>query len=434
MSYFLETAVSRAQRSGSRRAYLRVSAVLFCLAWCCPATAGETLAPLTVREALDRALASSPAVRAAELRLRGGEAHLRGARSAPNPELTLQHGVGNNTGGLDEDLVVSQLFELGGKRRFRTLAASGEQQRAAAELDAARLELAYQVRVAYLAAQEGQALRDQAAQFVRLAERFRDAAKAQFEAGEVPRTQVIRSEIEVAAREQVRDEATAELETRLTTLKSLVGIPYPTSVAVAPDLAAPAVEPALETWRTLAGARPEVQAARWEIAARQAAVRAARAIRVPDLFVAGTHARLDQWPRNSVRAGFTFAFLDRGALRAQRDEAQALASASEAELQERIRTVEQELQTAYDQLLRATGRLQRYRSGQLERVRELTELAQTGYEAGLTSYLEVLDAQRIQNEAQAGYTRALADAARARLALERAAGSPQLLATGEQPK
>jgi outer membrane protein TolC len=155
---------------------------------------------------------------------------------------------------------------------------------------------------------------------------------------------------------------------------------------------------------------------------------------VPDLFVTGTHANLEQWPGNSVRAGFTFAFLDRGVLRSQRDEAQALASASEAELRERVRTVEQELQTAYDQLLRATGRLQRYRSGQLDRVKELAELAQTGYEAGLTSYLEVLDAQRTQNEAQAGYYRALADAARARLALERAAGSPQLLAVDGQPQ
>lgn len=387
-----------------------------------------------MREALDRALASSPAVRAAELRLRGGEAHLRGARSGPNPELTLQHGVGRDTGGLDEDVVVTQLFELGGKRRFRTLTAEGERQRAAAELDAARLELAYQVRIAYLAAQEGQALRDQAAQFVRLAERFREAAKSQFDAGEVPRTQVIRSEIEVAAREQVRDEAAAELETRLTALKSLVGIPFATPVAVPAELTAPAVEPALETWRTLATARPEVQVARAEIAARQAAVRVAGAARVPDLFVTGTHANLEQGPGNSVRAGFTFAFLDRGVLRAQRDEAQALASASEAELRERVRTVEQELQTAYDQLLRATGRLQRYRSGQLARVDELAELAQTGYEAGLTSYLEVLDAQRAQNEARAGYYRALADAARARLALERAAGSPQLLAEDGQIK
>ena len=379
-------------------------------------------------------MASSPAVRAAELRLRGGEAHLRGARSGPNPELTLQHGVGRDTGGLDEDVVVTQLFELGGKRRFRTLTAEGERQRAAAELEVARLELAYQVRLAYLAALEGQALRDQAAQYVRLAERFREAAKAQFDAGEVPRTQVNRSEIEVAAREQVRDEAAAELETRLTALKSLVGIPYTTSVAVPAELTAPPVEPALETWRTVAFSRPEVQVARAEIAARQAAVRMAGAARVPDLFVTGTHASVEQWPRNSVRAGFTFPVLDRGLLRSQKDEAKALASASEAELRERVRTVEQELQTAYDQLIRATGRLQRYRSGQLERVKELAELAQTGYEAGLTSYLEVLDAQRAQNEAQAGYYRALADASRARLALERAAGSPQLLAVDGQPQ
>jgi cobalt-zinc-cadmium efflux system outer membrane protein len=161
-------------------------------------------------------------------------------------------------------------------------------------------------------------------------------------------------------------------------------------------------------------------------------VRSARAASYPNLFVTGVHARLDQGPGNSVRTGVIFPLWDRGRLRAMRAEARAAVGAGEADLAEALRRVDLELQVAYNQALQAEVRLQRYRSGQLEQARTLADLAQFGYENGHTSYLELLDAQRVFNETRAGYIRALADAARARLALERAAGSPSLLPVAPQ--
>ena len=49
-------------------------------------------------------------------------------------------------------------------------------------------------------------------------------------------------------------------------------------------------------------------------------------------------------------------------------------------------------------------------------------MAQTGYEKGASTYLEVLDAQNVSKNEQADYARALADHSIALAKLERAVG------------
>lgn len=410
---------------------MSVIPVVLALTFLCgagPATGSTSIPPaVTLRQAVAEALRVHPLVQAAAQELRSSEALLRGARSPLNPELAIQHGVGRDTGGLDEDLVVSQVFELGGKRRFRGMEAAGGRQRAAADLETARLEVAYQVRVAYLEVQEGEALQQQAGEFLRLALEFRSAANAQFAAGDVPRTQVIRSEIEVSARQQVLNEAATELQTRIAALNSLLGRPLGAACPLAEQLPEPVPPGPLETWRALAVVRPEVQAARAESQSRQAALRTARAATVPDLTVSGVHALLDEAPGTSVRVGLVLPLWDRGSLRARRDQARAAVAGTEAQVAEALRRAELETHVAYTRAVQAETRLRRYREGQLDRSRTLVELAQKGYEAGLTSHLELLDAQRTFHETRSGFIQVLAETTRTRLALERAAGSSLLV-------
>jgi outer membrane protein TolC len=63
-----------------------------------------------------------------------------------------------------------------------------------------------------------------------------------------------------------------------------------------------------------------------------------------------------------------------------------------------------------------------YQSGILPRTEELLRSTRAGYEAGLTSFLEVLEAQRVARQTQAEYQAALFEAIRARIALDRALG------------
>ena len=63
-----------------------------------------------------------------------------------------------------------------------------------------------------------------------------------------------------------------------------------------------------------------------------------------------------------------------------------------------------------------------YRAGILEKSDELARMAQTGYEKGATSYLEVLEAQRTLRSTRTAYYSALADHAKALAQLEWATG------------
>jgi len=63
-----------------------------------------------------------------------------------------------------------------------------------------------------------------------------------------------------------------------------------------------------------------------------------------------------------------------------------------------------------------------YEQTVLPRTEELVRATRTGYESGLTSFLEVLEAQRVARQTQAEYQAALFSAVRARIALDQAVG------------
>jgi cobalt-zinc-cadmium efflux system outer membrane protein len=390
--------------------------------------AAQTAMSLTAAEAVREALRTHPLVRAAEARLAASEARYRGTRAWLNPEATIQHGFGRDTGGLDEDIVVAQVIELAAKRVGRIGAALEQRRRAQAELTAAKVEVAFQARQDYLAVQEAAALRDQARANLALAERARATAEQQFQVGEVPRTQVLRAEIEVGSRQQALDEAEAELLSRTTTLNSALGRDLGMALAAADPLPEPVTAEPLSVWRSRAEDRPELLAARAELRARQAGLRTARTESLPNFVLTGVHADLRDLPGNSVRIGLVIPLWDFGAQRAKKAEARAAIAEQQAQVAEAVRQMELDVQVGYDQAVSAEARVRRYRSGQLDRARRLAELAQAAYEVGHSSLVELLDAQRALQETEAGYLKARADAARARLALERATGSLELLA------
>ncbi len=58
----------------------------------------------------------------------------------------------------------------------------------------------------------------------------------------------------------------------------------------------------------------------------------------------------------------------------------------------------------------------------LPHTEELVRATRTGYESGLTSFIEVLEAQRVARQTQVEYQAALFSGVRARVALDQAVG------------
>lgn len=75
-----------------------------------------------------------------------------------------------------------------------------------------------------------------------------------------------------------------------------------------------------------------------------------------------------------------------------------------------------------------------YQATVLPRTQELLQATRAGFDSGLTSFLEVLEAQRLARLTQTEYLNALFEATRARIALDRALGAvPGLAPTAPAP-
>lgn len=388
-----------------------------------PVLSQETL-PLSLPEAIRLAQARSPQVRGAAARVAGAEAKLRGAGVPANPILQLAQGAGKNTGGLDENVLLSQIVELGDKRHQRIVAARADRAAAFEDRNGTLLDLTLAVQTAYYEALRSEQDRKLAAEALTNAQAFAKAAETQYEAGDVARSNVVRSRIELSRAEQAYSAAETERDNRYAAVRSLTGTPKETVFTLTDTLAFTAEKRTLSDLQARAEAsRPDLLAARQQKESRAALLRGVRAQMQPDLLLEARHSTLD--PSNggsSVRVGLVFSLFDLGRNRADTRVAQAAVQEQDAAIAELLRTVRLDVETAYRNLEQAQKVVVSFQSGRLERARELLEMAQLGYSRGAASFLELLDAQNTYRSEQTDYNRALAAYNTARATLQRAVG------------
>lgn len=408
---------------------------LFLVAVCClsalgagaRALAAPPAVSLSLEEALRLAQAHSPALRASEARVAEADARARSAGLQPNPTLNIAHGAGHDAAGLDEDVIVAQTVELPGKVRPRIRSARASQKAAVSDEAGARLELEFTVRSSYFEALRAEGDRRLAADALATAKTFEEAAQTRFEAGDVARSNVLRSGIETARARQALEAAEADLANRAAALRSLTGLPSDTPLVLADPLGAQTDAYDLPQLQALAIAhRPDVAAAESRVLAAGAEVSVARSASRPDLFVEGRRAAIIPY-RNlpngySVRAGIALPLVDFGRNRSDVAAARAAFAEQQAGLDEATRAARLDVETAYNTYATAKTAVESFSAGRLDRARELLTMTQTGYQHGASSYLELLDAQQAFRAEQAEYTRALADLNIARAALRRAVG------------
>lgn len=391
-----------------------------------PGAAQPEGTPVTAEEAVRLALEQSPALNAARFRLEAAAAGVRGARAPFNPQGELAPGLGFTNG----NALLSQEIDIGGRRSAQARAATGVRAAAQAELEVARLQAAAGARAAYFDLVRARAAEAAASDAAALARQIGDAVRRRVEIGDAPMVQATRAEIEVARADQDVARARGEVRGRLAALNLLLGRPAealltPSDALAVPEAPAGTAELVEQAQRR----RPELAAARGLIEARRGDVAVARAQRRPELFaeLASDVWSLDRDPLDSrsfgVQARLSFPLFDRGRLRAGVDRAQAGVREQEAELAGISRTLNIEIQRAAADLDAAREVALNYQTTILPRTQELLQATRAGFDTGLTSFLEVLEAQRLARLTQTEYLNALFEATRARIALDRALGA-----------
>jgi len=400
------------------------------------ATPDTTILALRLDDALTMARRGSWDLRAADRDLAIANAGVRTAKEFPNPSFSVLTGkihvdsmgdgtaLGNDFWSRSYDTVaqLGQLFEIGGKRGDRRGAAT-------AGADAARARLADTQRTveeAVTRAYVGAALAEANARIARESAGYlRDEARlaeVRWKAGDLSRSDL--DQIEIAASRLDLDAHTAETAAtaQRIALELLLGRPSPAGRLLVADTLDTLVDRVGgPTPVATGGVRPDLAAAHAELRRADFAWRLERAQRVPDptLVLQGEHEPPDR--PNTIGFGIAFPLplwsRNAGAIQAA-EAARASAALEVARLEASARADLATLSAARDE---AASRWHRYRDELRPRSEEIRRSVSLAYQKGGASLIDLLEAQRNDNDVRLATMQAASDAVIAAAELRSAA-------------
>lgn len=347
----------------------------------------------TLDQLVARALKASPIVAARQLQVEEAQASTRSAGSPKNAELEIAPGVGFT----NSNFMLGQSFDLSGTRAARARRARAEAEVAKARLRETQLDVGSDFLTAYASYAAALTNESNAKAGVDIAKATVESIRKRIEIGEAPALQLTRAEVELNRAEQSLTLATAELAVNRSIVNSLLG-------------SVPTAEIPVVTWtpsaddvtfaRTALGRHPMALEARARIEGARAAELEARRTGLPSLFagVAADTWSMDRRPFQNENIGLqlrlTMPLFDRGENRYAIRSAEAAVKAREAELLEAERQIALDIQTAVQHLIAAREVAQSYETGIVPKAQQMVQAMQSGLESGLTSFLELLEAQK----------------------------------------
>ena len=371
------------------------------------------------------------------------QAAIAASKEFQNPTLGLSAGrdvthSGNERLPSTAGASLSQTIELGGKRKYRILGARQNYAAAAATLDdflrSLKLDAAAAFAEALTLSRNAEQKRQSAGYLARLA----DAQRERFRAGDISQADMLQTQVEAQQFQNELLAAEAAAENAALALSGFLGRDRgQTRLSPKGNLDLPARD--FEVSQLLAEAlkkRPDLVALRHARDAAQSKIRQEKANRIPNVDVgpSWTHSTKSEnsiapSPEfDSVGLSLSFAIPLWNRNQAAIASAQFAADQAQKQLEAAELKVEVQIRQASSAYRGALERVHQYQSGILKDADALLAAKRFSYQRGQTALLELLDAQRTDNEVRSSYNEALADAAKSLVELQRAAG-PAL--TGE---
>ncbi|HYD54528.1 MAG TPA: TolC family protein [Gemmatimonadaceae bacterium] len=439
-------------------------------------TAGDTIR-LSLPDALARALDASDEVRLARAQIELAEAQVGVARASALPQLRLNttyshayenaraQAVGsvfNQPNTYNANLNLSQSVFQGGRIFAGMRAASAVRQATRFDAQETRASVALGVQRAYLGALLAGRVADIQAGNLAIATQRLTQAEQFFTAGRVARYDVLRARVERANLEPALIEARGAREMAVLELKRLLNLPVESPLALTTALDADAASAAVaqieaaSSAAVVASNRAAVRAAELDLQARREGIRIARADYLPTLAIsfangyqafpppgmgfpsrfgeaaeqfcnppaAGRVCQNGGWfSDRALNLTLSWPVFDGFRAKSNVDLAQAQMQLAQAQLQQERERVAIEAAQARTELARARATFEARRQTALE-AQEAFELASLRYGRGLSTQLEVSDAQLALLTAQVGEARAISDLYLAAAELARSLGRP----------
>ena len=371
-----------------------------------------TSLPLTLEQAVAKALAANPTLRAAALDVAIAEGTRRQAGVFRNPEVSFVR-EGTQRGTRTQTVQLSQVLELGGKRSARINLAERERSLAAGNLSVARSDLRADVTAAYFDALSAQERAQIAQASLEIASKAALAAEKRVAAGRVSPVEQDRSAVALSTSRLELAQAQSEVTIAMLTLAAYWG----ETVAVSQPLASPDLDlvpaPSLSELQQRLDASPQLRRSRLQVEREEAQVSLDRAQRMPDVTLMVGRQKEDEIGRAQTVFGVSLPIplfnRNQGSLQASLSRAEK----ARVELEASQLRLHQSLTTAYQRAQLSREQVRSMREDILPRAQRVFDAAVTGFEAGKFSFLDVLDAQRTLLQIRTQYIQAMYERYRA---------------------
>lgn len=389
---------------------------------------GQYREVLTLRDALRLALLKNPELMGYSLEIRAREAQALQMSLWPNPEVEVEvenFGGRSATQGMkaaESTLFLSQLIELGGKRKKRTEVARFESQLAAWDYTSRKLDVFTRVIQAYvdvLAAQEKVKLQEE---LLDVGKKFLETIQQRVEAGRTSPAEAYRAGVELEFIRVDLEKARQELKAAQIRLASLWGAREANFKKATGNLEQLKPIPSLKQLTTLLEQNPDL--ARWatERLLRKSIIALEKAKRIPDPSVGVGYRRLNEVPDQAFVVGLSLPIpiFNRNQGRIQ----EAMIRQRQVEWNEKAVRValQATLAEVYSALVAARNEVETLKDRVLPSAQEAYNIIREGYQMGKFDFLDVLDAQRTLFEVRSRYLESLAEYHKRVADLERLVG------------
>jgi cobalt-zinc-cadmium efflux system outer membrane protein len=394
------------------------------------AVASARAAEVTLAGAIDLALKRNPALVASRYELTASQARVIQAGLRPNPELLLEFenfaGRGELSGvqSLETTLSLSQVIELGDKRRLRSAAALADSDVASIEQRARQLDVLADVTrrfVEVVAAQERVRLAGEATQ---LARQTLDAINVRVEAARTPVAEGSRARIALTRALIEERQAQAALRAARYSLAACWGDTEPEFTDASGNLFAFAAVHPLPALLTKIEHTPDITFFASQARLRDAELQVARAQSRPNLTFSLGVRRLEATDDLALVAGVSapLSVYDRnqGVIR----EAKARRVQSDRELEAALVRLRSTLQATYEEMTASREAVEALRADAIPQAVLALDQVKSGYERGRFSFLELASAQQELLGLRASVLDAATDYHRLLAELERLTSEP----------
>ncbi len=339
------------------------------------------------------ALSQSPKVRAGVAETEAIRGRARALRAGFNPKFEVTAGVGFPDG----DTMISQELDVFGKRASEAMVVEREVAVGEARLGAVRQEVAFDALSAYveLAYAQDQLLNAQVA--LASAEAVRDVVKRQEEIGAVPAVQVTRAELQVLRARQDLQRAEGHLLQEQAEINSYLGKSLSEAVVASGWIEADLIEGLSQ------GRSAELLIAQAELGVAESRVRSIARESRPTLSaeIVSDARTLDRDLLRGGNFGFQLSFsmplFDRGSSRFAVQAAESSRVRAEAFVEEATRRSDLSFVRAQIAVGSAREVLGAFESDVLPQGEAMLLAMQQGYDSGLVTLIEVLEAQHAMN-------------------------------------